>query len=401
MATIHIIGAGIAGLTSALELLDHGHRICVYESAAQAGGRCRSYHDIMLDLTVDNGNHLILKSNQASWHLIEKIGATDHFIQAARFYPFIDAKYGHMWEWRSPYWLPKLPKADYLRLLTLANTSKQSVLTDHFSVHSELYRQFVAPLCISMLNTQPDEASARLFAGALFTIIKNGRDATPYLPKDNWQEAIITPLTNHLHAAGVEFYYQQALKEVQHDGQRITNCKFSRNDLIIAEEDMMILATPAQVSAKLLPDITFPDEYESIINIHYESSYDFPTGILSGVTNQLIDWLIAKPGILSTTTSAANHLIDTNNDSLAESVWKWIATQWELSEEVPNHRIVTEKRATFKATPENEAKRPDVQTSYHNLMLSGDYTNTKLPASIEGAIQSGHNAAKATLDRLQ
>ena len=57
---VHIIGGGLAGLSAAVRLIEHGHHVHVYEATAQAGGRCRSYHDLTIGMTIDNGNHLLL-----------------------------------------------------------------------------------------------------------------------------------------------------------------------------------------------------------------------------------------------------------------------------------------------------------------------------------------------------
>jgi hydroxysqualene dehydroxylase len=54
---------------------------------------------------------------------------------------------------------------------------------------------------------------------------------------------------------------------------------------------------------------------------------------------------------------------------------------------------VRERRATFAATPGENAKRPAARTAWRNLVLAGDWTNTGLPATIEGAIRSGNQAA--------
>jgi len=55
---------------------------------------------------------------------------------------------------------------------------------------------------------------------------------------------------------------------------------------------------------------------------------------------------------------------------------------------------VRERRATFAATPEQELRRPGAETAWRNLVLAGDWTNTGLPATIEGAIRSGNRAAE-------
>ena len=59
--------------------------------------------------------------------------------------------------------------------------------------------------------------------------------------------------------------------------------------------------------------------------------------------------------------------------------------------------VVRERRATFAATPVENAKRPPTQTAWRNLFLAGDWTATGLPATIEGAIRSGHRAAQCVM----
>jgi len=65
--------------------------------------------------------------------------------------------------------------------------------------------------------------------------------------------------------------------------------------------------------------------------------------------------------------------------------------------QLPPHRIVKEKRATFAQTPEDVARRPGVRTEFANLFLAGDWTDTGLPATIEGSLRSGRKAAETVL----
>jgi uncharacterized protein with NAD-binding domain and iron-sulfur cluster len=61
---------------------------------------------------------------------------------------------------------------------------------------------------------------------------------------------------------------------------------------------------------------------------------------------------------------------------------------------LPPWQIVRERRATFAATPEQNARRPETRTAWNNVYLAGDWTDTGLPSTIEGAIRSGRKAAQ-------
>ena len=64
-----------------------------------------------------------------------------------------------------------------------------------------------------------------------------------------------------------------------------------------------------------------------------------------------------------------------------------------LAPDLPPWQIVKEKRATFAATPAQNAKRPGSRTKWANVLLAGDWIQTGLPATIEGAVRSGYKAA--------
>jgi uncharacterized protein with NAD-binding domain and iron-sulfur cluster len=111
------------------------------------------------------------------------------------------------------------------------------------------------------------------------------------------------------------------------------------------------------------------------------------------VLNGTIEWLFAFPDRLSTTISAADRLLDVAREALAAKIWDEVATVAALPKALPPWQIVRERRATFAATPRENAKRPDADTAWSNLFLAGDWIRTGLPATIEGAVRSGNRAA--------
>ena len=106
-----------------------------------------------------------------------------------------------------------------------------------------------------------------------------------------------------------------------------------------------------------------------------------------------IEWLFAFPDRLSVTISNADRLIDRPRDELAAEIWREAAALTGLAPDLPPWQIVKEKRATFAATPAQNAKRPDSRTRWANVVLAGDWIQTGLPATIEGAVRSGYKAA--------
>ena len=95
---VHIVGAGLAGLSAAVGLVGSGREIVVHELARHAGGRCRSYFEPALGLSIDNGNHLLLSANHAALAFLKTIGSEENLVgpEEAEF-AFADLASGDRW----------------------------------------------------------------------------------------------------------------------------------------------------------------------------------------------------------------------------------------------------------------------------------------------------------------
>ena len=406
---VHIIGAGMAGLSAAVSLAQSGIRATLYEAGPAAGGRCRSYFDKALGVRLDNGNHLLLSGNDAVMQYLTTIGARHTLRGPGRaVFPFIDVGSGERWTvapgpGRIPWWIltgrvPGTKLSDYLALARLKKAAQgasvQSVLAG-----TELYRKLLEPLAISALNTMPEEALASLlWAVVEGSLLRGGRACEPLIPREGLSESLVDPAIAYLARHGSVLHTATRVSAIRQSEGRITGFTTPAGEIAVGVDEAVILATPPWVSADLLPSLPSPEQFEAIVNLHFRvgevnATPDLGPAGFAGVVGGTAEWVFAKPGILSVTISAANRYADISNETLAERSWADICTLIGSTAPMPQYRAVREKRATFTANAASEARRPLPDVGIAHFAVAGDWTHTLLPSTIEGAIRSGRAAA--------
>jgi hydroxysqualene dehydroxylase len=410
--TVHIIGAGISGLAAAVRLTNAGHQVHVHEATQQAGGRCRSYFDAATDLTIDNGNHLLLSGNRHALAYAKSIGTEAGLIgpDSAQF-PFVDIRSGQRWlldlgDGRLPLWLfdesrrvPDTGIRDYLGLMPLVWAKQGTKVGDAIRCEGTLYERLVQPLLLAALNVDPPIGSAGL-AGAIVreTLLAGGHACRPLIARDGLSAVLVEPAIELLRQKGASVDLGHELHGFEMAGERIGALQFGAGDTIaIGSDDAVVMAVPARPAASLLPGLTTPTKFRAIVNAHFR--FDPPRDMppILGVIGGLVEWLFAFPQRLSITISAGDRLIDMPREELAQALWRDVCKAGGVSGELPPWQIVRERRATFEATPEQAAMRPGAVTGLTNLFLAGDWTDTGLPATIEGSVRSGDRAADLVL----
>ena len=423
---MHIVGAGLAGLAAAVALSaaqrDGRLSVRLHEAAGHAGGRCRSFHDRQLDRTIDNGNHLILAANRPVFDYLDTIGAAGRLVAvAAEGIPFVDLADGSQWRVnpgrsRLPWWLLRpadrvagTQAGDYLAAaLRLARAPAGATVGDVLNTGTALYRRLLQPLAVALLNTEPPAASARLFAASLRSIFALPGGWRPYLAAEGLSAALVEPALTCLARAGILFRPHHRLRALVRDtAGRVGRLVFTQGEVDRAAEDRLILALPPEGIGELLPGLGLPVGSRSILNGHFLLPWRVPAPALLGCVGGMAEWLFLRHDVAAVTVSAADALIDRDADDLAATLWAEVATALALWQgrrppaALPAFRLLKERRATFLQSPANQPLRPATDAVGQQVLLAGDWTATGLPATVDGAIRSGRQAAQAVLSGLR
>lgn len=407
--TVHVVGAGVAGLAAAVRLADAGRSVVVQEAAGQAGGRCRSYDDAVLERRIDNGNHLLLSGNTSVAAYLAETGATAELTgpETAEF-PFIDLDSGERWCVRPnagpiPWWIfdpsrrvAGTKPADYLQGLRLRR--RGATVARVLDTRSIAFRRFWEPLAVGVLNASAEEGEASLLWPVLMETFAKGEAACrPRMARRGLSETFVDPALAFLAGQGAEVRFNRRLKALVFGEGRIDALEFADGKETLGPDDAVVLAVPSWIAGDLLPGVPVPQGSRAIVNAHFRLRQSRPGIALVGLVGSIAQWVFLRGDVASVTVSAADGLAAESAEAIAERLWPEVVRALDLGDaQLPPCRIVKEKRATFLQTPEEVAKRPGPATPWANLVLAGDWTDTGLPATIEGAIRSGHRAA-ATL----
>jgi hydroxysqualene dehydroxylase len=411
--TIHVVGAGLAGLAAALSLSERPDvRVVLHEATGRAGGRCWSFFDERLGRWIDNGNHLILSGNRSVIDHVTCIGAADRLkILHAAAFPFRDIARNRSWTLRIPrspltavagIGLPGAGPGLVLDMLRLLASRQGRTVAEAISDRGAVWRTFWQPLTVSVLNAPPEEASSALLANVLRrTVLRGAQDCRPVLVLGGLQAALVEPAIKLLLRRGVEVRYRDPLVGIGAVGDRAASLQFPSGgaSLRLSPDDHLVLAAPPDRWTDVL-GITVPAPGYTITNAHFVVAETLARRLpdICGIVGGTADWLFRRGDVVSVTVSAAERTILTgmSNPEALAVLWNDVLGAAGCSGVEPlAARLLRERAATWAPSPENAARRPPMQSRLKNVLLAGDHVASPLPATLEAAVRSGRAAAEA------
>lgn len=426
-----VVGGGFAGIAAAVALSKAGLRVLVVEARARLGGRAATIVDRATGELVDNGQHVLFGCYRETLRLLEDLGRRDAvFVQPALHVPLVgpDGKRSDLrcadlpppfnlaaglLRWRA------LDMRDRVAAMRLAIRLKAGRATPGAgeTVTAWLTRMnqtrrargwLWEPLAVAALNESPDEAAAAMFAPVLRELLGRERTAASLvLPR--------VPLGD-LYAEPARAYLERHGSAVR-AGRPARVAREGAGFVVRAGDDRwtapsVISAVPWHTFGSLF-DARVPHELESIarhaaamtavpivtVNIWYDRSVlDAPFVGLVGRTAQ---WVFDRRALtgeaashVSVITSAAARLAERDDAAIVDLI------TGDLRAALPEARaaavlratVVRERQATFSVRP-GEPPRPAGRTALAGFFLAGDWLQTGLPGTIEGAVRSGNRAA--------
>jgi squalene-associated FAD-dependent desaturase len=338
---------------------------------------------------------------------LARIGSFDRLSgPCAAVFDFADLRTRERWrlrlnEGRTPWWLldrkrraPGTSLQEYFAPLALFWSPAGATVERAMRCEGPLYERLWRPLLLAGLNTEPRESSA-LLAGALLraTLGGGGKACRPLIAPGGLSPTFVDPATRFISDRGGTVRLGDRLRDIRFGGDCAIALDFESESVFLGRNDAIVLAVPPWAARALLPGVETPEEFRGIVNAHFLTAAPKSHPAILGVIGGLTQWLFVYHNRLSVTISAAGELIEWSREALAERIWSEVGQLIGSRSALPPWRIVKEKRATFAATPAQDALRALSRTRWTNVFVAGDWVQTGLPATIEGAVRSGRKAA--------
>lgn len=413
-------------MAAAVTLAERGIPVTIYEAAAHLGGRARrvDYRGAVLD----NGLHVLIGAGSELLRLVTTVNGS---VERALLRLPLEWRIHGKFRMR----VPALPaplhlaaallsaRGVSLRARVAAMRFARSVRTANYRLehdvsvsdllarhrqHPDMIRYLWRPLCVSALNTPIEQASAATFLHVLRDGLDTAAGASDLLvARCDLTSLFPEPAARYVGERGGTILLAQTVSQLSHhDGaysvlargerREYTHviCALSPHRLLPVISGMPPLGGVAETVARF--------EYQPIHSIYlqYQDRVGLPApmvGMPDGIAHWVFDReaICGQTGLVAAVISASGGHQGLTHEALASQVHAEVERCFGPLPKLQWHRVIAEKRASFACTV--GVRRPASETGLAGLYLAGDYVAGDYPATLEGAVRSGVQAARSVI----
>lgn len=419
MKRVLVIGGGLSGLSAAAFLSNNKFEVTLIEATHKLGGKTYSFFEEQLRTEIDNGQHILLGCYSETLNFLKLISAINtievqkyfsiNYLSKRfqvttlksknNFYPFnllgglISFSLFNVNDKISL--IKLLLKIRFIDSDNLSQISVKEWLTKE-KQSKKVNSLFWNVICVGALNTSTEIASAKMFCDILKQIFwTNDVSYKIILPKNSLNETFIKSAETFLLKNKTQIFKSEKCERIILNNGKVD--KIITNKREISNFDYYLFALPfyALNSFNILDTKSIDIKYSPILNVYIWLRNNPLKEPFYALEDSLIHWIFNKNNFINITISNALSLITKSKSEIESLIINELDNFIpELSKEVEQILIIKEKKATFIPSNEILDKRPSSKTEISNLFLAGDWTDTKLPSTIESAVKSGRIAAE-------
>ena len=441
-----VVGGGFAGFAAAVALQERRHEVVLLERRGVLGGRATSSRDAVTGEDVDNGTHLMIGAYASTLELLRRAGASDLLaFQDDLRLEWADARGRSVLECpalAAPLHLfagllgLRVPLAVKLQAVAMGLAVRFGrrpaglTLAEYFrrcGQGAAARRLLWDPLALAILNEPPEGAAAVLFHRVFEEAFLRDRLASRLVfPRRGWG-VLVERLASYLEGRGGAVRRGARVLSIRVEEGRATGVVCaqragSREEVAVGRPpetrvepaDAVVSAVPPQALLGLLPaewrarpPFAALDRFSGspIVSVDVWLDRVVVDRPMLGLRDEGVEWVFDKgrlygregaPQHLAFIASAAYRSAARPNADLVAAAVGALARCFPAMSgaTVVRSLVLREPFATFASTPDLEPLRPGPDTPVDGLFLAGDWTDTGLPATIEGAVRSGQRAAR-------
>ena len=434
---VAVIGGGFAGIAASVALARAGRRVLLIEARGRLGGRATTVVDRATGEPVDNGQHVLFGCYRETLALIRELGREDAlYTQPVLHVPFIgpdgvrrDLRCADLpaplnlaaglLRWRALDMRDRLRAARLFAWLLAGGTPRADETVSTWLARMGQTRRLRGwlwePLAIAALNESPETAAASTFVPVLRGLFTGGRESSSLvLPRVPLVDLHGAPAETYLRAHGGEVRLGRPARVSLHTGGfsvRAGDDRWTPRAVIAAVpwHGISALFEPAVPAA--LTDIAWAAGAMSAVpivtlNLWYDRPVFEPGDVpFRGLVGRTAQWVFDRRALtgetashVSVITSAASGLSERTDAAIIDVIARDVRETLPLAAgaAVVRATVIREKQATFSVRP-GAPPRPAERTALPGFFLAGDWLQTGLPGTIEGAVRSGNRAAAQLL----